>query len=121
MIVSPSFNLKKSLSDLDLATHGSQSHIGHHPATGVRMRRSSFAVIHLITISLVSHKLLPRISITNSVPSPDDGSIRRDFCTVQLIFMTELLGPTPTPLRRPVHLQQVPTALIIITSHYEFR
>ena len=71
--------------------------------------------------SLVSHKLIPRISITNSVPSPDDGSIRRDFCTVQFIFLIELLGPTRTPLRRPMHLQQVTTALIIITSHYESR
>ena len=32
---------------------------------------------------------------------PAHGSIRRDFCIVYLIFLTELLGPTPTPLRRP--------------------
>jgi len=38
-----------------------------------------------------------------------------------LIFLTELLGPTTSPLRRPMHLQQVTTALIMITSHYEFR
>ena len=74
----------------------------------------------ILTISLVSHKLIPRISITNYM-CPAHGSIRRDFCIVYLIFLTELLGPTPTPLRRPMHLQQVTTALIIITSHYDFR
>jgi len=76
----------------------SKTHWPSSSYTCMRSRKSSFAVIHLITISLVlvDHKLIPRISITNSVPSPDDGFIRRDFCTVQLIFLMELLGPTPT-------------------------
>jgi len=52
----------------------------------------------------------------------DKHEASRGFsATAELLVLTELLGPTPTPLRRSMHLQQVTTALIIITSHHEFR
>ena len=63
-----------------------------------RRRRSSFAVIHLITISLVSHKLMPRISITNSVPSPDDGSMHQAwFLYCSIGFSDGALGTNTYP------------------------
>ena len=69
----------------------------------------------IITISLVSHKLIPRISITNSVPSPWFHA-RFLYCSID--FSDRALGTNTYP---SMHLQQVTTALIIITSHYEFR
>ena len=70
----------------------------------------------IITINLVSHKLIPRISITNSVPSPWFHQARFLYCSID--FSDRALGTNTYP---SMHLQQVTTALIIITSHYEFR